>query len=184
MTTRPNGLPALRDLPITFARRTATAEATAEFTKLVGKSTDRATHAPTEYVSEDGRWVIRCVKHSGYGSTNSGRTRWHVSCGGRYFPVGLGTGSSALSLEDAIDEIHRKIARGVCLGFEVLAKMRRDAQKREEDDARHAANLSRAKDLLGRVCGADPGRLVEQLARHVDLDTLARAVERAEATQP
>src|SRR5512143_1079184 len=100
MTTsvRPNGMPALRDMPITFTRRVATAEATEAFTKLVGKSTDRATHSPNEYVSEDGRWTIRSVKHSGHGSTNSGRVRWHVSYNGRYFAVGLGSGSGALSL--------------------------------------------------------------------------------------
>jgi hypothetical protein len=179
VTTRPNGLPALKHLPITFTRRSATAEATAEFAKLVGKSTDRATHSPTEYVSEDGRWIIRAVKHSGHGSTNSGRMRWYVIHDGRYLPIKSYGSGYTLSLEDAIDEVHRKIARGVCLGFEVLAKMRRDAEKRDSDAQQRAADLARAKDLLGRVYGADPSRLVEQLAAHVDLDALARALDAA-----
>jgi hypothetical protein len=172
-------MPAQRDLPIKFSRRTATPEATAEFVKLVGKETAYAKHSPTAYVSEDGRWVIRSVKHSGHGSTNSGRVRWHVSHDGRYFAVGYGSGSSALSLEDAIDEIHRKIARGFRDGFQVLADIRRNAEKRESTARQRAQNLARAKDLLGRVYGADPSRLVEQLAAHVDLDALARAVEAA-----
>src|SRR5512135_1838991 len=182
MTTRPNGMPALRQMPITFTRRAATEAATEAFTKLVGKSTDRSTHSPNEYVSADGRWVIRSVQHSGHGSTNSGRTRWHVALDGRYFGVSYDN-RAALSLEDAIDGIHHKIGKGVRDGFEVLAKMRRDAEKRESDAVHRAENLARAKDLLGRVYGADPTRMVEQLAQHVNLDALARAIEAAEAVQ-
>jgi len=182
MTTRPNGMPALRNMPITFTRRAATEAATEAFTKLVGKSTDRATHSPHEYVSADGRWVIRSVQHSGHGSTNSGRVRWHVAHDGHYFGVSY-NGSGTLSLEDAIDEIHSKIARGIRDGFEVLARMRRDAEAREQAAARRAENLERAKDLLGRAYAADPSKLVEQLAAHVNLDTLTRAIDAAEAVQ-
>lgn len=182
MTTRPNGMPALRQMPITFTRRAATEAATEAFTKLVGKSTDRATHSPNEYVSADGRWVIRSVQHSGHGSTNSGRTRWHVALDGHYFGVSYDN-RAAHSLEDAIDEIHRRIGRGFRDGFKVLAQMRSDAEAREQAAVRRAENLARAKDLLGRAYAADPSKLVEQLAAHVNLDALARAIEAAEAVQ-
>lgn len=173
---RPNGLPHLRDLPIRFTR----CAATTDFSKFVGKETDHAKHSPYEYISEDGCWIIRSVHHTGRGSTNSGRVRWHVVHNGRYFMIGRGTGSSsAITREDAIDEIHRKIARGFYDGFKVIARMREDAEKHEREEARRVANLVRAKDLIGRVYGADPDRLIEQIAKHVDLDTLARAVDSA-----
>jgi hypothetical protein len=178
--TRPNGLPALRNLSIKFKRRTAAADSNA-FDKLVGKSTDRAKHSPYEYVSEDGRWIIRSVHHSGHGSTNSGRVRWHVARDRQYFPVGWGgSSSSAMSLEDAIDEIHRKIARGVCEGFKILAEMRKSAEKRERDAAVRATNIVKARDLLDRLRSADFVYMYESLASHVDLDVLDRAIQAAE----
>ena len=172
---RSNGMPALRDLPITFTRRSATPG----FEKLVGKETDRAKHSPYEYASEDGRWIIRSVQHTGYGSTLSGRVRWYAICDGRLFSLGFGSGSYTLSREDAIDEIHKKIARGLCNGFEVLAEMRKAAEAELRAAKLHAANLVKARDLIGRLYGADPTRMVEALARHVDLDALTRAVESA-----
>ena len=174
---RPNGLPALRDLPIKFTRRPATPG----FEKLVGKETDRGKHSPHEYVSEDGRWVIRSVQHSGHGSTNSGRVRWYVSHDGSLFMLRWGSGKCyMISREDAIDEIHRQIALGVCNGFKVLAKMRSDADSAQRASDQQAANLVRAKELLGHICGADPSRMVEALATLVDLDALGRAIARAE----
>jgi hypothetical protein len=176
VTTRPNGLPALRDLPIKFKRRAATTD----LSKLVGKETDRAKHSPYEYVSEDERWIIRAVHHSGHGSTNSGRVRWYVSHNGKFFPLRWGTGGHyTISREDAIDEIHRRIAQGVCEGFEVLAKIRKAAEDAQRAVELHAANLVRAKELLGRVYGADPTRMIEALAKHVNLDAFARAVNTA-----
>ncbi|MCJ7437629.1 MAG: hypothetical protein MUP97_07715, partial [Acidimicrobiia bacterium] len=91
-----------------------------------------------------------------------------------------GSASYTHSLEDAIDGIHHRIGQGVCKGFEVVARMRADAEKHACAQARHAASLARAQDLLGRLYGADPSRLVEQLATHVDLVALARAIEAAE----
>ncbi len=173
-TMRPNGLPALRDLPIKFKRRPGSPG----FEKLVGKETDRKKHSPHEYASEDGRWIIRATQHSGYGSTNSGRVRWHVSLDDRFFPVGY-QNSDAHTLEDAIDDIHRRIGGGVCDGFEVLTKMRQDAEAKQHAAEKSAADLARARELLGHIYGADPTRMVEALAEHVDLDKLARAVERA-----
>ena len=176
MTTRPNGLPALRDLPIKFKRRAATTD----LSKLVGKETERAKHSPYEYVSEDERWIIRAVHHSGHGSTNSGRVRWYVSHNEKFFPLRWGTGGHyTISREDAIDEIHRRIAQGVCEGFEVLAKMRQAAENKQRAAELHAANLVKARDLLGRMYGVDPTRMVEQLAALVDLDKLSRAVDSA-----
>ena len=172
---RSNGLPALRDLPITFKRRAATPG----FEKLVGKETDRAKPSPYEYVSADGHWIIRSVQHTGYGSSLSGRVRWYVAHDGRHYSVGFGSGSYTLSMEDAIDEIHRKIARGLCDGFEVLAEMRKTAEAERRAAERRAANLVKAGDLLGRLYDADPTLMVEALVEHVDLDTLARAVDRA-----
>lgn len=173
---RPNGLPALRDLPIKFTRRSATPG----FEKLVGKSTDLAKHSPHEYASEDGRWIVRSVHHSGYGSTNSGRVRWYASLDGSYFPLRWGGGSYTLTREDAIDAIHRQIAQGVCDGFEVLADMRRKAEAAQRAADLRAANLVKARDLLGRMSGADFLCMTKALAEHVDLDKLARAVESAE----
>lgn len=172
---RSNGLPALKDLPITFKRRAATTD----FTKLVGKETARAKHSPFEYVSADGRWIIRSVHHRGHGTSNSGRVRWHAVHDGNYFAVGYGGHGYTLSLEDAIDEIHRKIGRGLRDGFEVLAKMRQAGEAAARADELRAANLVKARDLLGRLYGADPTRMVEALAHHVNLDALAKAVESA-----
>lgn len=174
---RPNGLPALRDLPIKFTRRTATPG----FEKLVGKETARAKHSPHEYVSEDGSWVIRSVQHSGHGSTNGGRVHWYVTYNGALFMLRWGSGKTyTITREDAIDEIHRRIAEGVCDAFRVLAKMRQDAEAAQRAADQHAAALVRAKDLLGHICGAEPARMVEALAALVDLDALGRAVARAE----
>jgi hypothetical protein len=176
-TLRPNGLPALRDLPITFTRRAASPG----FEKLVGKETDRKKHSPHEYVSADGRWVIRSVQLSGHGSTNSGRVHWYVTYNGALFMLRWGSGKTyTITREDAIDEIHRRIAEGVCDGFKVLAKMRQDAEAAQRTAAQHAAALVRARELLGHICGAEPGRMVEALAALVDLDALGRAVARAE----
>ena len=176
---RPNGLPALRDLPIKFTRRSATPG----FEKLVGKETDRSKHSPHEYVSEDGRWVIRSTQHSGHGSTNSGRVHWYVTYNGSLFMLRWGSGKTyAITREDAIDEIHRRLAQGVCDGFKVLAKMRQDAEAAQRAAVQHAAALVRAKDLLDHICGADPKRMVEALASLVNLDALGRAVARAEGT--
>jgi len=173
---RSNGLPPLRDLPIKFKRR----DATPGFEKIVGKETDRAKHAPYEYASEDGRWLIRSVQHTGYGSTLSGRVRWYVVCDGRLFTVGFGSsGCYTLSREDAIDEVHRKIARGLSGGFEVLAQIRRDAEAALRTANKRAADLVKARELLGQLYGTDPTRMVEALAEHVDLDRLARAVDQA-----
>ena len=173
---RSNGLPALRDLPITFKRRAATPG----FEKLVGKETDRAKPSPHEYASADGRWIIRAVQHTGYGSSLSGRVRWYVALDGNYFPVGFSSGGSyTLSLEDAVDEIHRKIGRGLCGGFEVLSQIRQTAEARQRAAQKRDDDLVKARDLLGRLYGADPTRMVEALAGHVDLDALARAVESA-----
>ena len=174
---RPNGLPALRDLPIKFTRRPATPG----FDKLVGKETDRAKHSPHEYVSEDGRWLIRSVQHSGHGSTNFGRVRWYVSYNGSLFMLRCGSGKSyMISREDAIDEIHRAVASGVCKGFEVLAKMRQKAEAAQRAAELHEANLGRAQLLLELVRKADTSRMVEALAALVDLNALSRAVTRAE----
>ena len=170
---RSNGLPPLRDLPIKFKRR----DATPGFEKLVGKETDRSKHAPYEYASEDGRWLIRSVQHTGYGSTLSGRVRWYVICDGRLFTVGFGSsGCYTLSREDAIDEVHRKIGRGLCDGFEVLAKIRQEAEATQRAAEKRAADLVKARELLGQLYGADPARMVAALVDHVDLDKLARAV--------
>lgn len=174
---RPNGLPALRDLPITFMRRAASPG----FEKLVGKETARAKHAPHEYVSDDGRWVIRSVQLSGHGSTNSGRVHWYVTYNGTLFMLRWGSGTTyMITREDAIDEIHRQIARGVCGGFRVLAQMRTDAEAAQRAAEKRAADLVRAKELLGHICSAEPSRMVEALAALVDLDALGRAVARAE----
>ena len=176
---RPNGLPALRDLPIKFTRRAATPG----FEKLVGKETAREKHSPHEYVSADGRWVIRSVQYSGHGSTNSGRVHWYVAYNGALFMLRWGSGKTyTITREDAIDEIHRRIAEGVCDGFRVLAKRRADAEAAQRAAEQRAAALVRAEDLLGHICGADPGRMVEALAALVDLDALGRAVARAEGT--
>lgn len=173
---RSNGLPALRDLPITFKRRAATPG----FAKLVGEETDRAKHSPYEYASEDGRWIIRSVQHTGYGSTLSGRVRWYVSYEGRFFPLRWGSGSTyTLSREDAVDDIHRRIGKGLRDGFEVLANMRKDAEAAQRAAEKHAADLVKARELLGQLYGADPARMAEALAAYVDLDKLARAVDSA-----
>lgn len=174
-TMRSNSLPALRDLPITFKRRTATPG----FEKLVGKETERAKHSPFEYASADGRWIIRSVQHTGYGSSLSGRVRWYASRDGSLFPLRFGGGCYTLSLEDAVDEIHKQIARGLCDGFEVLAQMREEAEAAVRAADLHATNLVKAHALLGRLCGVDPTRMVEALAKHVDLGALTRAVESA-----
>jgi len=179
LPARPNGLPAIRDLPIKFMRRPATPG----FEKLVGKETDRTKHSQHEYASEDGCWIIRSTQHSGHGSTNSGRARWHVSFNGRFFPVGY-QNSSAHSLEHAIDDIHRKIGDGICDGFKVLAKMRQDAEDRARKEERHRENIVRARDLLGRMHSMDPFQLADAFADHVDLDTIARAIERASEVRP
>jgi hypothetical protein len=172
---RSNGLPALRDLPITFKRRAATPG----FEKIVGKETDRAKPSPHEYASADGRWIIRSVQHTGYGSSLSGRVRWYVALDGNYFSVGFGSGNYTLSMEDAVDEIHRKIARGLCGGFEVLAQIRKTAEAQQQAAQKRADDLVKARDLLGRLYGADPTRMIEALASHGDLDALTRAVESA-----
>lgn len=172
---RSNGLPPLRDLPITFKRRAATPG----FEKLVGKESDRAKHSPYEYASADGRWIIRSVQHTGYGSTLSGRVRWYATCDGRLFPLRFGGGCYTLSMEDAVDEVHKQIAQGLCNGFSVLAEMRKAGEAELRAAELRAANLVKARDLLGRIYGADPTRLVEALAVHVNLDVLARAVESA-----
>lgn len=173
---RPNGLPALRSLPITFTRRAAE---TPGFDKRVGKETDRSKHSPYEYASADGRWVIRATHHTGYGSTNGGRVRWHVSLDGQYFRLGFSSGNYTLSLEDAIDDIHRQIARGVCGGFEVLAKMRQEADAKRQAAVKRADDLARARDLLAVLRSADPERMISALADHADLSALARAVDSA-----
>ena len=172
---RSNGLPALCDLPIRFKRRPGTPG----FEKLVGKETDRKKYAPHEYVSEDGRWIIRATHHTGHGSTNSGRVRWHVSFDGGFVPVGY-QNSDAHSLEDAIDDIHRRIGGGVRDGFKVLAKMRQAAEAAQRASEKRTADLVKARELLQRIYGADPTRMAEALAAHVDLDAFARAVNRAE----
>lgn len=171
---RSNGRPALCDLPIRFKRRPGTPG----FEKFVGKETDRKKYAPHEYVSDDGRWIIRATHHTGHGSTNSGRVRWHVSFDGHFVPVGY-QNSDAHSLEDAIDDIHCRIGGGIRDGFKVLAKMRAAAEAAQRAAEKRAADLVRARELLGRVCGVDPARLAEALAAHVDLDALARAVATA-----
>jgi hypothetical protein len=176
---RSNGLPALKDLPITFKRRAATPG----FEKLVGKETERAKHSPFEYVSVDGRWILRSVQHTGYGSTLSGRVRWYASLDGDLFALRFGGGCYTLSLEDAVDEIHKQIARGLCDGFEVLAQMRREAEAAARAADLHASNLVKARELLGRMYGADPTQMVEALAAHVNLDALTRAVESASQTK-
>lgn len=94
---RSNGLPALRDLPITFKRRAATPG----FEKIVGKESDRAKHSPYEYASADGRWVIRSVQHTGYGATLSGRVRWYARCDENLFSLGFGGGTLARAVESA-----------------------------------------------------------------------------------
>lgn len=174
-TVRLNGLPHVSALPIRFKRRPGTAG----FDKFVGKETDRKKHAPHEYVSEDGRWIIRATHHTGHGSTNFGRVRWHVSFDGCFFPVSY-QNSSAHSLEDAIDGIHRRIGGGIRDGFKVLAKMRQAVEAAEQASETRAADLVKARALLGRVYGADPTRLAVALAAHVDLDALARALSHAE----
>lgn len=175
-TLRSNGRLALRELPIKFKRRPGSPG----FEKIVGKSTERSTHSPHEYVSEDGRWIIRSVSHSGYGSTNSGRTRWHVTFDGRYFDVRSYGGGSTLSLEDAIDEIHHRIGKGVCDGFKVLVQMRLDAERLVREGAERAAKRERAKELLDRIHGVDSIHLIEELAERIDLEALARAITAAE----
>ena len=174
-TMRFNGLPPLRDLPITFKRRAATPG----FEKIVGKESDGAKHSPYEYVSTDGRWILRSVQHTGYGSTLGGRVRWYASCDGRLFPLRFSGGCYTLSMEDAVDTVHKRIGQGLCDGFAVLAKMRKAAKAKQQAAELHAANLVKARDLLGRMYGAEPTRMVEALAAHVNLDALARAVESA-----
>jgi hypothetical protein len=172
---RSNGLPAVRDLPIKFKRQPATVTA-AIFDRIVGKETDHAKHSPHEYVSEDGRWVIRAVHHTGYGVSNSGRVRWYVIHDGHCFAINRYSGQYALSLEGAIDEIHHRIGRGICDGFMVLVQMRQDAEDREREAARLAAKRLRAAELLGYLRNADPAKLIGGLAMHVDLDALASAI--------
>ena len=172
---RSNGLPPLRELPITFKRRPATAG----FEKRVGKESERAKHSPYEYASADGHWVLRSVQHTGYGSTLSGRVRWYAACDGRLFPLRFSRGCYTLSLEDAVDEVHKQIAQGLCNGFAVLAEMHKAAKAAQRAAELHAANVSKARDLLGRMYSADPTRMVEALAALVNLDTRARAVESA-----
>lgn len=167
-----NGLPPLRDLPITFKRRAATPG----FEKIVGKESG-AKHLPCEYVSTDGRWTLRSVQYTGYGSTLGGRVRWYATCDGRLFPLRFGGGCYTLSMEDAVDTVHKRIGQGLCDGFAVLAKMRKAAEAEQRAAELHAANLVKARDLLGRMYGADPTRMVEALAAHVNLDALASQVE-------
>lgn len=173
---RPNGLPALRDLPITFKRRLAVAPG---FEKLVGKETDRKKHSPYEYASADGRWVIRSTQHTGYGTSHSGRVRWHVSLDGGYFRVGFSSSNYTLSLEDAVDDIHRQIGRGLCEGFEVLAKIRQTAKAAEQAEAKRLNDLTKARGLVERLYGTDPDRLSAAIAAHLDLDALTRAIDSA-----
>lgn len=172
---RSNGLPPLRELPITFKRRAATPG----FEKILGKESERAKHSPYEYASTDGRWIIRSVQHTGYGSTLSGRVRWYATYAGNLFSLRFGGACYRLSLEDTVDEIHKQIAQGLYNGFAVLTEMRRAAEAELRAAELHATNLVKARDLLGRMYSADPTRLVEALAALVNLDTLARAVESA-----
>ena len=142
-SVRPTACPLSAICRIKFTRRAATPG----FEKLVGKETDRSKHSPHEYVSEDGSWVIRSVQCSGRGSTNSGRVHWYVpTTGALHAPLGLGQ-TYAITREDAIDEIHRRIAEGVCDGFK---GPREDACGRRGGAAgggpARAAALVRAKD--------------------------------------
>jgi len=81
------------------------------------------------------------------------------------------------SLEDAIDDLHRKIGKGFCDGFRVLADMRRTTEERDRTAAMRTENLARAKELIERLYHTDLSRLIEEVAKHVNLDALARAVD-------
>ncbi len=90
--------------------------------------------SPGEYLSLDAfppwahTWRIHRTEHTGRGSANRGRTRWHIT----YLPTGLSFGTRYTdhngSLNDAVRTLHLTIGRALRDGFEVLAKMNVEAE--------------------------------------------------------
>jgi len=84
-----------------------------------------------------GEYRIHKTEHSGRGVSHSGRVRWHVN----HVPTGTTishrfSASYSLSLDHAIETLHIVIGRGLRDGFEVLARMNADAERKLESARR------------------------------------------------